>query len=246
MRPWKGEEREWERERDTYVEGKGKSINKTNKITNRAESQLINWNGAFYEEPRVSPTRLPFVIRLRLRWLHDTSTSDSPWLPAWLPACLPGCLVLSAARPVGRLSGHRLPGIIIIYIKLRGVSAAQRRDSSESVVCAQCPATTPTPTVTAAPAPALASVPTWELRVQLQRRRCLLHNAMRSYFFFSCDMNILFSLYHSLPLSLSLLVFIIFPGPHVVRQLAKFSVFYSHLRLVNKSHALCNPIENWR
>lgn len=194
-------------DRDTYVAGKGKSINKTNKITNRAESQLINWNGAFYEEPRVSPTRLPFVIRLRLRWLHDTSTSDSPWLPA----CLPGCLVLSAARPVGRLSGHRLPGIIIIYIKLRGVSAAQRRDSSESVVCAQCPATTPTPTVIATPAPAPASVPTRELRVQLQRRRCLLHNAMRSYFFFSCDMNILFSLFTTPSLSLcSCLSF--FPG----------------------------------
>lgn len=123
VRPWKGKEREWN---ERYVEEK-KQINKQNKQNHNSQikpSQLINWNGAFYEELRYrnpfTICQLPCACVALIAW-HEHIRQP---LFAWLPGCL--AVWLPVARPVGRLSGHRLAGIIIIYIKLRGVSAASR------------------------------------------------------------------------------------------------------------------------
>lgn len=175
-----------------------KLTNQTNKITIHKSSRvnLINWNGAFYEE-------------LRDRRSQPVSHLSFVALIAWhehirQPRCLAARLATSAersvARPVGRLSGHRLAGIIIIYIKLRG--STQRRDWSESVVCAQSPATTtatstPTPTViaTAAPTPSCES-----------NRKSKMPVAQCNALVFLLQLR-----YENTFLSL------VFPGPHVVR-----------------------------
>lgn len=222
VRPWKGEE--WDGMIGCEAESR-KLTNQTNKITIYKSSRvnLINWNGAFYEE-------------LRDRRSQPVSHLSFVALIAWhehirQPRCLAACLATSAessaARPVGRLSGHRLAGIIIIFIKLRG--STQRRDWSESVVCAQSPATstaTPTPTViaTAALTPSCES----NCKSNMPVAQC---NAL---------VFLLQLRYENTFLSL------VFPGPHVVHHLSKFSVFFSHFRLVNKSFAFCNPIKNWR
>lgn len=214
----------WEQEQQRKL---GKQTNKirvhNSQITSRVN--LINWNGAFYEELRDRRSQpvshLSFVALIA--W-HEHIRQPVVWPPGHL------CTLCSVARPVGRLSGHRLAGIIIIYIKLRG--STQRRDWSESVVCAQSPATstaaprtpTPTPTVIATAAPIASCESNRQSKMPVAQCNALV---------FLLQLR-----YENTFLSL------VFPratwGPPVGQ------VFCVCFLFANKSFALCNPIENWR